>query len=360
MAEFGEEGLTAAQRKVTATVRPLFQPPEKGARGVILKLTDGLKERFGIANYVTQARVKGGLGDELKIYLGGIDLSSYLPPDVHFRGLRLVVENPPEEYFDTTANHHYNPADRQIGLIVEIAKGSTELQRPIQSTKHNGLIILHEMGHAWSDYHHPQDRVNAFTRQVSKSILNSVTEADVREWFTQAEADTRRLGKYADTTVKADSVRRSFRDFLRHEADKLNDKQDSVRGLVTPGVGWDLTEQIIRELDDYLASQLSGSSSWYDVRRLIQNAAGRERVNHDEYRKKYVREAEYRAWNWEEEAAARLKRDNPRIRLWDGDKEELILLLSYFVLHHPELSLEDIKDERIRRQLRGIPSPKAL
>jgi hypothetical protein len=350
MNEF-KDPLNPAQRRVKAVVDSFREEPN--AEPMIRKIAQGFQERFGLGKYVTHAYVSGEVGEVLDVHLGGIDLSKRLPQGSKFRGFRGVAQeaeghNP----YDDANYHHYNKKTKECGLVVETAPDA-QFKLTIGQTRINGLIILHEMGHAWSDHEYPDERKQVFSFWLSDVMFEKLNSDLVKTWYEEARNYANRFPGIASSDLIKDLFINNVRSYFNKEIMESFSK-DEMYGWVSVEDRRILTEQAIKNTVDYLTNRYKSTDDWYTAYLYLEVEKGQRRKQYTEYRRKYVKMEETRAWDWAEAEAKRLQKVNPKIRLWDGNDEELRLLKAFFILHHPELNLDDIDDPVLRKQLSPI------
>lgn len=342
--------LTGEQAKVYRLAKAFEEPPVKDP--VLRYIAQGLKERFSIGRYITRPDIRGGVGDSLVIKLGKVVLNDHLPPGVEYRGYRHVKEDDGTDY-SSTSLHFYHMVRRHIGLVVECEPGAP-YKLPIRATPVAGLIILHETGHSWDDYLHPQNRVLRIQNSLPSAILGKVTDGDAKEWYLRAQAGERSLNGHSNPELIRLLLQESLVAQARRVARDLTYNENGIASLVSPAQFTELTEEIGQKVAQEVLANYDSSRSYEGFMQAVETVRTLNKLAKEKFLRKYIQGQEVRAWDWLEEIEKRLKQIDPRISLWDGNEKSLLLLKAYFILHHPEVKLRDFPEGEVKRLLQGI------
>ncbi|MBI3103439.1 hypothetical protein HYZ05_00705 [Candidatus Daviesbacteria bacterium] len=345
--------LSGDQRRVRDIARSFTEVPTRDS--LLTRWKQGLQERFGIGSFITRADVKGGVGDRLVVKLGRVTLNDRLPEGVEFRGYRHVEKDGDKDGYSSTSLHFYDPVRRHIGLTVECAP-TAHFKLPINRTPLAGLVILHEMGHAWDDAENPDNRVLQIQNSLPTEVLESIDDDSIRAWYSKAQADARVFGNRPES---AEWLRRSVENSLKGQATKVAhdlmfSKQAGMARLVTYAQFVDIADEVAQKIIDRVLARSYSLSSAEDLAYAIRTARDIAKVEQDKFFRKFVKDKEITAWEWAEEEKGRLKKLDSRINLWDGNESALVLLKAYFVLHHPEVKFKDLPEGELKRLLEAI------
>ncbi|MBU0534837.1 hypothetical protein KKC62_01500 [Patescibacteria group bacterium] len=114
------------------------------------------KATLEAGHYVDRAKIHGGVGEALSVYIKDVNLNQYLPSGVTFLGV-LSVDGDPKSINECEGlSPYYFDMEHIIGLPVAKEKGVTGLL--VGETKDSSLAILHEIGHAWDYVENAKER----------------------------------------------------------------------------------------------------------------------------------------------------------------------------------------------------------
>lgn len=345
--------LTSEQRKVSQIIDSFSEPPR--TPHALARLSQGLKERFGVGKYMTRPDIRGGVGDTLDVKIGRVALNEFLPPGVQFKGYRHVEREQGEstQGYASTHWHFYDPATKDIGLAVE-CEPNASFKLDIRSMPTAGLVLAHEMGHAWDDHDNPQDRAIFVRNTLPVQILHDVKDEQIRQWYQQARSDATKRGRLDSDLLKR-LVETDIRGQARRTALEARLKGSHISRLVSPSQFDEITEEIGKAV----AEQVLVRGAPLDQQDLA-GSVERVRQTSGYLQKQFLRkrelDSEVRAWLKAEAITKSLKKRDPKISLWDGDEKSLRLLKAFMILHHAEVKFEDIPDGEIKELLRGITS----
>lgn len=344
---------TPEQHRVSRIINSFTEPPVSRPR--LIRLAQGLKEKFGVGKYMTHPDVRGGVGDLLDIRMGKAPLNDFLPPGVQFRGYRHVGREQGENRYshNSTHWHFYSPAERQIGLAVE-CEPNASFKLPIKSTPIAGLVLVHEMGHAWEDHDNPQDRAIWVKNNLPVVILQSVKDEQIGQWYQQARSYATYKGR-----LDQDLFRRLIETDIVGQARRISLETRSKGGDLSRLVSPTQFDEITEEIGRAIAQQVLNRGLVLDQQGLTRSVESvRQTSNYltKQFLRRHELESEARAWLTAEQITKALKKRDPKINLWDGNEKTLQLLKVFLILHHTNVKFEDIPEGEMKELLRGITS----
>lgn len=350
--------LTGDQKKVRDIAISLREASRRDP--FLSRWKQGLQERFGIGRYITHADIKGGVGNSLTIKLGNVVLNDHLPEGVEFRGYRHVEKDDDRDGYTSKQFHFYDPVRRHIGLTVE-CDPSAHFQLPIQKTPMAGLIILHEAGHVWDDVQNPGNRVLHIQNAFPTAVLESMDENSIRDWYSKAQEEAEMYGGRPDSELFRKLVEHSLKSQASKVAnDLMFNKKDGIARLVPYSQFASITEEVAKKITETILTDRFALSSAEGLAYRVRGVRQIAQLEEEKFFRGFVKEKEEKAWEWAEEERAHLKILDPRISLWDGNENALVLLKTYFVLHHPEVRFRDLPEGELKKLLEDISDVKKV